>query len=119
MSYLLEEGGMAAIESGFDRGESAARLFSEQGLNVCCRAYLGGRDRCLIIMSLGVQKRLGHAYIVGASALFMEAIDFSWFLNADRLTALFRGRLHPAIAFTRICSHGLDDADARRLWRKD
>src|SRR3546814_3273696 len=34
------------------------------------------------------QKRLGHAYIVGASALFMEAIDFSWFLNADRLTAI-------------------------------
>src|SRR3546814_4580792 len=70
-------------------------------------------------MSLGVPKRLGHAYIVGASALFMEAIDFSWFLNADRLTAIFRGRLHPAIGFTRTCSHGHEDADVRRLWRKD
>src|SRR3546814_9262355 len=70
-------------------------------------------------MSLGVQKRLGHAYIVGASALFMEAIDFSWFLNADRLTAIFRGRLHPAIGFTRTCSHGHEDADVRRLWRTD
>src|SRR3546814_11452068 len=70
-------------------------------------------------MSLGVQKRFGNAYIVGASALFMEAIDFSWFLNADRLTAIFRGRLHPAIGFTRTCSHGHEDADVRRLWRKD
>src|SRR3546814_69091 len=51
LSALLKEGGMAAIEIGFDQGESAARLFSEQGLNVCCRADLGGRDRCLIIMS--------------------------------------------------------------------
>src|SRR3546814_5983134 len=49
----------------------------------------------------------------------MEAIDFSWFLNADRLTAIFRGRLHPAIGFTRTCSHGHEDADVRRLWRKD
>src|SRR3546814_16021779 len=70
-------------------------------------------------MSLGVQKRLGHAYIVGASALFMEAIDFSWFLNADSLTAIFRGRLHTAIGYTRTCSHGHEDADVRRLWRTD
>src|SRR3546814_16323328 len=70
-------------------------------------------------MSLGVQKRFGNAYIVGASALFMEAIDFSWFLNADRLTAIFRWRPHPAIGFTRTCSHGHEEADVRRLWRKD
>src|SRR3546814_20516164 len=33
LSALLKEGGMGAIEIGFDQGESATRLFSEQGMN--------------------------------------------------------------------------------------
>jgi release factor glutamine methyltransferase len=46
---LLAGGGMAAIEIGFDQGQSAAALFAEQGLEVRCRKDLAGRDRCLII----------------------------------------------------------------------
>ena len=46
---LLADGGMAAIEIGFDQGQSAATLFAQQGMEVRCRKDLAGRDRCLII----------------------------------------------------------------------
>ena len=46
---LLADGGMAAIEIGFDQGQSAAALFAEQGLGVQRRKDLAGQDRCLII----------------------------------------------------------------------
>lgn len=46
---LLEPGGMAAIEIGFDQGRSAARLFEQVGLHVRCQQDLAGRDRCLVI----------------------------------------------------------------------
>lgn len=46
---LLADGGMAAIEIGFDQGQSAAELFAEQGLQVQCRKDLAGQDRCLIV----------------------------------------------------------------------
>lgn len=49
LQALLAAGGMAAIEIGFDQGQSAAALFAEQGLEVRCRTDLAGRDRCLII----------------------------------------------------------------------
>lgn len=39
--------GMAAIEIGFDQGETAAALFAEQGLAVSVLNDLGGRPRCL------------------------------------------------------------------------
>lgn len=44
---LLMPGGIAAIEIGFDQGESAAELFRAQGLTVAIRHDLAGRDRCL------------------------------------------------------------------------
>jgi release factor glutamine methyltransferase len=47
ISRLLEVGGLAAIEIGFDQGESAAALFAAQGLAVQVRADLAGRARCL------------------------------------------------------------------------
>ena len=46
---LLAAGGMAAIEIGFDQGQSAAALFAQQGLEVRCRKDLAGHDRCLIV----------------------------------------------------------------------
>lgn len=46
---LLEEAGIAAIEIGFDQGQSAAALFAAQGIQVRCRKDLAGRDRCLIV----------------------------------------------------------------------
>lgn len=44
---LLATDGMAAIEIGFDQGESAAHLFRNAGFQVRCRQDLAGRDRCL------------------------------------------------------------------------
>ena len=46
---LLAQGGFAAIEIGFDQGESAASLFERQGLNVSIAPDLGGRPRALLI----------------------------------------------------------------------
>lgn len=44
---LLAPRGLAAIEIGFDQGDSAAALFRAQGLHVAVRRDLGGRARCL------------------------------------------------------------------------
>ncbi|WP_336966086.1 peptide chain release factor N(5)-glutamine methyltransferase [Sphingobium aquiterrae] len=49
MKRLLARGGLAAIEIGFDQGESAAALFRPEGLDVTVRADLAGRDRCLCV----------------------------------------------------------------------
>ena len=46
---LLAPGGIAAIEIGFDQGESAASLFERQGLNLSVARDLGGRSRALLI----------------------------------------------------------------------
>lgn len=46
---LLASGGMAAIEIGFDQGQTAAALFRQAGLDVQVKHDLAGRDRCLII----------------------------------------------------------------------
>lgn len=46
---LLTSQGMAAIEIGFDQGQSAADLFRAVGLQVGCRRDLAGRDRCLVV----------------------------------------------------------------------
>lgn len=49
MPRLIAPGGMAAVEIGFDQGESAAALFAEAGLNVTLRRDLAGRARCLVL----------------------------------------------------------------------
>ena len=46
---LLAPGGLAAIEIGFDQGESAAALFASEGLTVTVAHDLGGRPRALLI----------------------------------------------------------------------
>nr|WP_314446252.1 peptide chain release factor N(5)-glutamine methyltransferase [uncultured Sphingomonas sp.] len=46
---LLARGGLAAIEIGFDQGESAAALFASQGLAPDLARDLGGRARALLI----------------------------------------------------------------------
>lgn len=46
---LLDSMGMAAVEIGFDQGQSAAALFRDAGLEVLVRQDLAGRDRCLVI----------------------------------------------------------------------
>lgn len=46
---LLAPGGLAAIEIGFDQGESAAALFAAQGLAPTVKHDLGGRPRALLI----------------------------------------------------------------------
>lgn len=46
---LLAPGGVAAVEIGFDQGESAAGLARAQGLAVTVRSDLGGRARCLVL----------------------------------------------------------------------
>ena len=46
---LLAPGGLAAIEIGFDQGESVPTLFKDQGLNVCLARDLGGRPRALLV----------------------------------------------------------------------
>jgi len=45
----LADNGVAAIEIGHDQGDSAARLFSTEGLHVALHRDLGDRDRCLIV----------------------------------------------------------------------
>jgi len=52
LPHLLAPGGMAAIEIGFDQGESAAALFRAQGLSVTLRRDLAGRARCLVVTAL-------------------------------------------------------------------
>jgi release factor glutamine methyltransferase len=49
LSTLLAPGGFAAVEIGFDQGNSAANLFREAGLHVTVRPDIAGRDRCLEI----------------------------------------------------------------------
>lgn len=51
LGELIAPGGLAALEIGFDQGESAAALFRMQGLQVTVRRDLAGRDRCLEIMA--------------------------------------------------------------------
>lgn len=46
---LLAPGGLAAIEIGFDQGESAAALFEDEGLTVRLARDLGGRPRALLV----------------------------------------------------------------------
>jgi release factor glutamine methyltransferase len=46
---LLAPGGLAAIEIGFDQGESAAALFEREGLNVRLARDLAGWPRALLI----------------------------------------------------------------------
>ena len=46
---LLEPGGLAAIEIGFDQAESASALFEENGLLPAVARDLGDRPRALII----------------------------------------------------------------------
>ena len=46
---LLSPGGLAAIEIGYDQGESAAALFAAQGLDPTLARDLGGRPRALLI----------------------------------------------------------------------
>ncbi|MFO1260615.1 MAG: peptide chain release factor N(5)-glutamine methyltransferase [Sphingomonadaceae bacterium] len=47
LSAHLALGGMAAVEIGFDQGETAAVLFAEQGFSVSVLNDLGGNPRCL------------------------------------------------------------------------
>lgn len=47
LSAHLALGGMAAVEIGFDQGETAAALFAEQGFSVSVLKDLGGNPRCL------------------------------------------------------------------------
>ncbi|CAN5232342.1 peptide chain release factor N(5)-glutamine methyltransferase [soil metagenome] len=49
IAALLAPGGLAAIEIGFDQGNSAAALFVAQGLAVTVRQDLAKHDRCLEI----------------------------------------------------------------------
>ena len=46
---LLAPGGLAAIEIGYDQGESAAALFAAEGLKPDLARDLGGRPRALLI----------------------------------------------------------------------
>lgn len=46
---LLEKGGLAAVEIGFDQAEAAAALFRDEGLSPTLAMDLGGRPRALII----------------------------------------------------------------------
>ena len=47
LSAHLALGGMAAVEIGFDQGETAAALFADQGFSVSVLNDLGGNPRCL------------------------------------------------------------------------
>jgi release factor glutamine methyltransferase len=49
IGYLLAEGGMAAIEIGFDQAGSVGGLLREEGLESAVARDLGGRPRALII----------------------------------------------------------------------
>lgn len=46
---LLGQGGMAAIEIGYDQRLSVSALLEEQGFSVQCRRDLAGHDRCLVV----------------------------------------------------------------------
>lgn len=45
---LIAAGGMAAIEIGYDQGQSVSTLLCDQGLAVRLRSDLAGHDRCVI-----------------------------------------------------------------------
>mgnify|MGYP006148403611 CR=1 FL=1 len=45
---LIAPGGMAAIEIGYDQGQSVSALLRAQGLGVSLRRDLAGHDRCLV-----------------------------------------------------------------------
>lgn len=47
IARLLAPGGLAAVEIGFDQGESVGALFTEQGLSISIGRDLAGRDRCV------------------------------------------------------------------------
>lgn len=49
LARLLEPGGLAAIEIGYDQGESAAALFAAEGLKPSLAHDLAGRPRALLI----------------------------------------------------------------------
>ena len=49
IARLLSPTGCAAVEIGFDQGQSAGTLFRDAGLAVDVRPDLGGRDRCLLM----------------------------------------------------------------------
>ncbi|GAA3999423.1 peptide chain release factor N(5)-glutamine methyltransferase [Sphingomonas humi] len=49
IARLLAPGGLAAIEIGFDQGQSAAALFAAQGLRPALAHDLAGRERALLI----------------------------------------------------------------------
>lgn len=49
LSALLAPGGCAAIEIGFDQGQSAASIFRNVSFAVAIRQDIAGRDRCLKI----------------------------------------------------------------------
>lgn len=49
IARLLHADGLAAIETGFDQGDSAAALFLAQGCAVTLRRDLAGRARCLMV----------------------------------------------------------------------
>jgi release factor glutamine methyltransferase len=49
IGYLLAEGGMAAIEIGFDQAGSVGGLLRDEGLESAVARDLGGRPRALII----------------------------------------------------------------------
>jgi release factor glutamine methyltransferase len=49
VSRLLAPGGMAAIEIGYDQGDSASALFAGEGLQPIIAQDLGGRPRALLI----------------------------------------------------------------------
>lgn len=50
---LLGQGGMAAIEIGYDQRVSVSTLLMDQGLSVSVRTDLAGHDRCLIATPAG------------------------------------------------------------------
>ncbi len=53
LGCLLAPDGVAAIEIGYEQGDSAGDLFARQGFVVSVRQDLGGRDRCLILTRKG------------------------------------------------------------------
>src|SRR3546814_11130185 len=57
LSALPNAEGMEATVIVFDQGPSEVRIFSEQGLSVCCRTDRGGPDRSRCILSSGVPQR--------------------------------------------------------------
>lgn len=49
LKRVMEPGGLALIEIGFDQGESAAALFAQKGFRVTLKRDLAGHPRCLML----------------------------------------------------------------------